>query len=91
MQKKSGEVYVCLVGTLGNDYIAINITIHILTYVFQTVSEVTILVDVEKARAKDVKVEIKPNKLKCMVHGKIIFDGQPFSTVIGTFVMMFLS
>ena len=44
----------------------------------------TILVDVEKARAKDVKVEIKPNKLKCLVHGKIIFDGQPFSTVIGT-------
>ena len=87
MQKKSGEEYVCLVGTLGNDYIAINITTH--TYVFQTVSEVTILVDVEKARAKDVKVEIKPNKLKCMVHGKIIFDGQPFSTVIGTFVMMF--
>ena len=44
----------------------------------------TILVDVEKARAKDVKVDIKPNKLKCLVHGKIIFDGQPFSTVIGT-------
>ena len=44
----------------------------------------TILVDVEKARAKDVKVDIKPNKLKCLVHGKTIFDGQPFSTVIGT-------
>ena len=41
----------------------------------QTVDEVMILVDLEPGtRGKEVHVDIQPNKLKCSVRGKLIFE-----------------
>ena len=41
----------------------------------QTVAEVTVLVQLETGtRGKEVQVEIKPNKLKCVVRGKLLFE-----------------
>lgn len=49
----------------------------------QTVSEVTILVQIESGtRGKQCKVEIKPKSIKCQVKDKIIFQGKLYSTVI---------
>lgn len=46
-------------------------------------TEVCILIDVEKGtRGKEVQVIIKPNKLKCTVRGKCIFEGIPYETII---------
>ena len=41
----------------------------------QTVDEIMILVNLESGtRGKEVHVDIQPNKLKCVVRGKIIFE-----------------
>ena len=41
----------------------------------QTVDEVVILINLEPGtRGKEVHVDIQPNKLKCSVRGKIIFE-----------------
>ena len=41
---------------------------------YQTVAEVIIEVDVENGtRGKDVKIDIKPSRISCVVHNKEIF------------------
>ena len=45
----------------------------------QTVDEVVILVNLESGtRGKEVHVDIQPNKLKCVVRGKIIFEASTY-------------
>ena len=49
---------------------------------YQTVDEVMILVNLESGtRGKDVHVDIQPNKLKCLVRGKIIFEASTISRI----------
>ena len=49
---------------------------------YQTVDEVMILVNLESGtRGKDVHVDIQPNKLKCVVRGKIIFEASTISRI----------
>ena len=46
---------------------------------YQTVDEVMILVNLESGtRGKEVHVDIQPNKLKCVVRGKIIFEASTY-------------
>ena len=41
---------------------------------YQTIAEVIIEVDVENGtRGKDVKIDIKPSRISCVVHNKEIF------------------
>ena len=45
----------------------------------QTVDEIMILVHLESGtRGKEVHVDIQPNKLKCVVRGKIIFEASNY-------------
>ena len=45
---------------------------------YQTVAEVTILVNLEQGtRGKEVQATILPNKLKCVVRGKLILEVRP--------------
>ena len=49
---------------------------------YQTVDEVMILVTLESGtRGKEVHVDIQPNKVKCVVRGKIIFEASTISRI----------
>ena len=49
----------------------------------QTVDEVMILVNLESGtRGKEVHVDIQPNKLKCVVRGKIIFEASTYKYAV---------
>jgi len=50
---------------------------------YQSVAEVTVLVNLELGtRGKEVHVDIQPNKLKCEVRGKLLFEGKSFGTIL---------
>lgn len=50
---------------------------------WQSVQEVAIEVELtEGTRAKDVKVDVKPNYIKCMVKGTVTFEGKLCRTVV---------
>ena len=50
---------------------------------YQTVDEVMILVNLESGtRGKEVLVDIQPNKVKCVVRGKIVLEASTYKYAI---------